>query len=141
MAAAHDCFSPHICYVIANDRGATYNGYTTNFKRRLEQHNGALVGGAKATRGRGPWRPVAIVYCYHGEWTYNQALSLEWNIRYPTRRRPRPRMYNTPEKRIEGIAMAMERFPDYQFHIELFIDVPENVLAMFENTPHTVERV
>lgn len=34
----------------------TYVGITTDPRRRLAQHNGALPGGAKATRAGRPWR-------------------------------------------------------------------------------------
>ena len=39
--------------------GSLYTGIAVNLKRRVAQHNGELVGGARYTRGR---RPVAVVY-------------------------------------------------------------------------------
>ncbi|KAK3223894.1 hypothetical protein Dsin_010919 [Dipteronia sinensis] len=35
----------------------TYVGVTTDFSRRLKQHNGELKGGAKASRIGRPWKP------------------------------------------------------------------------------------
>lgn len=42
-------------YLLVNERGRTYIGSTTNVQRRLRQHNGEIVGGARSTRGKGPW--------------------------------------------------------------------------------------
>lgn len=47
-------------YVLANPAGRTYVGVTTDVARRLRQHNGELAGGARFTRGRGPWRLVHL---------------------------------------------------------------------------------
>ncbi len=40
-------------------RQRTYVGITTSLQRRLAQHNGARVGGARATRGGRPWEVAA----------------------------------------------------------------------------------
>ena len=40
-----------------------YIGVTTGTLRRLRQHNGALKGGAKATRAGRPWRVVYKWFC------------------------------------------------------------------------------
>jgi putative endonuclease len=47
-------------YAIVNARGEVYTGQTTDVDRRLAQHNGDKPGGAKFTRGRGPWRLVHV---------------------------------------------------------------------------------
>ena len=39
--------------------GSLYTGIATDLERRLAQHNGELVGGARYTSGR---RPVEVVY-------------------------------------------------------------------------------
>lgn len=43
-------------YMLVNDRGNTYVGIARDVTRRIRQHNGEIVGGARATKGRGPWR-------------------------------------------------------------------------------------
>jgi predicted GIY-YIG superfamily endonuclease len=73
-------------YILKDRKGViTYNGYTTNPRRRIRQHNGEIVGGAKATSqvARRPWSFLVIFWDAHGHMTTNQALSLEWHIRQP----------------------------------------------------------
>lgn len=41
-------------YVLLNREPRSYTGSTTDTARRLEEHNSDK--GAKATKGRGPWR-------------------------------------------------------------------------------------
>jgi putative endonuclease len=38
----------------------SYVGITTDLPRRLEQHNGALPGGARSTRAGRPWSLAAL---------------------------------------------------------------------------------
>lgn len=42
-------------YVITSTYGKTYVGCAKNIDKRIEQHNGKRVGGAKSTRGGRPW--------------------------------------------------------------------------------------
>jgi len=66
----------------------TYIGITNNLQRRLRQHNGEIQGGAKATRGKGPWRLV----CYVSGLPSTQAVrQLEWRMHHPPRGAPRGR--------------------------------------------------
>ena len=101
------------CYIIATPDGdQTYNGYTINLRRRLRQHNGELRGGAKATkRGRrGSWRYIAVLTC--PEWTAQRAMQHEWTIKYPTRRKPRPREYQGSRGRILSLEKVCAQIPD-----------------------------
>lgn len=67
---------PSFCYLLQSDEGnRTYIGATTNFQRRLRQHNGELAGGARATRGQ-HW---SLQRLYGGFATWNSALSFEWH--------------------------------------------------------------
>ncbi|XP_020590809.1 structure-specific endonuclease subunit SLX1 homolog isoform X2 [Phalaenopsis equestris] len=49
-------------YLLASTRlPRTYVGVTTNFYRRLKQHNGELKGGAKASSAGRPWSLACII--------------------------------------------------------------------------------
>jgi hypothetical protein len=59
-------------------------GKTNDIRRRLRQHNGMLAGGAKATRGRGPWTLAWYVTGFRSE---TDALRFEWRLHHPPVRR------------------------------------------------------
>jgi putative endonuclease len=46
-------------YILRCADGSLYTGVARDLQRRLRQHNGELVGGARYTAGR---RPVALVW-------------------------------------------------------------------------------
>jgi predicted GIY-YIG superfamily endonuclease len=97
----------HYCYILASTvhPRATYNGYTNRLSRRLRQHNREIVGGARSTSRNGPWKYIAILTA--SGFTQTTALSLEWHLRYPTNRRPRPALYSSPKGRLDGIPLAL----------------------------------
>lgn len=68
----------HFVYILKCADGTLYTGYTTDIKKRIDEHNG--VGnkpGARYTRGR---RPVALVY--QEEWpTRSKAQQRECAIK------------------------------------------------------------
>lgn len=71
---------PWVCYLIINGEGRTYIGITNNIERRLKQHNGILKGGAKSTRGKGPWK----LYLYiKGFPNRSIASKFEWRMHHP----------------------------------------------------------
>ncbi len=47
-------------YVVENRLGQWYTGITTDPVRRLRQHSGFIVGGARALKGKGPLHFKAI---------------------------------------------------------------------------------
>lgn len=50
------------CYLLKSCKNNhTYIGYTTDFEKRLRQHNGEISGGAKKTRFSKPWKIVALI--------------------------------------------------------------------------------
>lgn len=104
-------------YILYNDENkATYNGYTTDYVRRLRQHNGELAGGAKGTsRHRGKWKFLVVVTS--PQFTKESAMSFEWYVRYPTGKKPRPAEYKGPEGRLKGLELAMghEKFKAFEF--------------------------
>lgn len=129
--------SPHMCYVLVNAKGHTYNGYTVNLNRRLRQHNGELVGGARSTSGKGPW---SVLLCAESpDLTQRSALSLEWSIRYPTNKKPRPRHLHGPEGRLNslpwvlsnpkfaGLRLVIRVVPEYLAQVKALCDPFPNV--------------
>jgi len=94
----------YYCYLIRSLNpsfsNSTYNGSTNNLIRRLRQHNGEIVGGAKATRGKGPWVYIAI---WEGFQSHKEALSCEWRIKHPINTRIRPSQYNGVIGRIKSL--------------------------------------
>lgn len=64
-------------YLVRMQSGALYAGISTDPERRLRQHQGVLVGGAKALRGKGP---LALVWQLEAE-NKSHASQLEYQIK------------------------------------------------------------
>lgn len=64
-------------YIIECSDGTFYIGKTTDLTRRIRQHNGEIVGGAKYTRGR---RPVKLLYSQKFN-TLSEALKNEFYLK------------------------------------------------------------
>nr|QOI90549.1 hypothetical protein HWQ62_00418 [Pyramimonas orientalis virus] len=93
---------PLFCYIINNEQDRTYNGYTVDLTKRLRQHNNYIKGGARATSNRGPWSFLVVITspCWQ---SISTAMQHEWSIKYPTRKRPRPKHYNGKTGRLESL--------------------------------------
>lgn len=76
----------YLCYCLKSTTHAnrTYVGITNNFTRRIRQHNGELVGGARYTHAYRPWRPLFRV---HGFKTKRDVLRFEWAMKHRRRSR------------------------------------------------------
>ena len=64
-----------------------------------------IVGGAKATRGKGPYVYIAI---WEGFQTHKEALSCEWKIKHPTNSKKRPKQYNGINGRIKSLNLLID---------------------------------
>jgi|TARA_Y100000389_G_scaffold711_2_gene763 predicted GIY-YIG superfamily endonuclease len=117
----NDSTCKYYCYIIANAEDRTYNGYTTNLNRRLRQHNGEICGGARATHNRGPWRYVAILTS-PGWTTTSCAMKHEWSIKYPTRKRPRPKEFNGVMGRLRSLQFALKQMSPNGLPVLCYID-------------------
>jgi predicted GIY-YIG superfamily endonuclease len=78
--------SDHMCYVLKSlSSKRIYVGYTVDFNRRLRQHNGELVGGAKKTEKGRPWIPICHI---KGFYEKSSALRFEWRIQHSKKPKP-----------------------------------------------------
>ena len=106
----------YYCYFLGqhnNWSGQTYNGYTVNLSRRLRQHNGEIKGGAWATtaKDKGAWSFIAALTS--DSWTsVSRAMACEWNCRYPTRKKPRPKIYAGAKGRINSLVEIFKHIKD-----------------------------
>ena len=96
----------YVVYVLVNtEHNKTYIGITNNTIRRLRQHNGDLVGGAKYTtsfKGSGQW----IFYGFIKDLDKILSLRLEKRIKIRSRK-----MSGTPiEKRVKAINNILNEY-------------------------------
>ena len=90
---------------------------TTDTVRRIRQHNGELVGGAKATKAHQPHTMFCII---EGFPTIKDALSYEWHIKHPNRKKKVPIQYCGIVGRIKGLKYVMEqRKPEFYLTIKI----------------------
>jgi predicted GIY-YIG superfamily endonuclease len=72
----------HHCYVLRSSikKDKFYIGYSPNPAKRLRQHNGEIVGGAKRTKKHRPWELVGLVTNFKSE---TEARQFEWALQNP----------------------------------------------------------
>ncbi|XP_028776349.1 structure-specific endonuclease subunit slx1-like [Neltuma alba] len=78
----------------------TYVGVTTNFTRRLKQHNGEIKGGAKASRAGRPWICACIICGFTDR---SEACMFESKWKASSRKVPRKR----ENKQIDDSSLAL----------------------------------
>lgn len=114
----------YIIYVLYNTQSTcTYVGITNKPDRRIRQHNGELVGGAKYTKhkkGEGMWKYYGWVKSIDGYiMEKNIALSLEKRIQIFSRKMKG----KTPiERRLNTIEKLIQEYDGLEF-IKLFNEI------------------
>ena len=106
----------YVIYLLINTiNNYTYIGITNNTDRRLRQHNGELVGGAKYTtakRGEGTWSFYGWIKSKIGL-DKSRAMSIEKKIQIHSRKFKG----NPIEKRLQSVNKSLLENPDLEFEI------------------------
>lgn len=82
----------------------TYVGVTTNFSRRLRQHNGELKGGAKSSRVGRPWVCACIIQGFLGR---SEACAFESQWKIFSRKLPRKKKIDETEKELDNKSLLL----------------------------------
>ena len=110
----------YIIYILFNNsNNCTYVGMTNNPKRRIRQHNGELVGGAKYTKSQkkeGQWLFYGwLKVINNGELNKSRAMSIEKKLQIASRK-----FSGTPiEKRLKAVNKILSENPDFEFELKL----------------------
>lgn len=93
-----------VCYILKSQNplypNRTYVGSTNSIRRRIRQHNGELVGGAKATQ---MMRPNEIICIVTGFKDRVSALKCEWLLKHPEGKKKVSRIYSGVSGRLKGL--------------------------------------
>lgn len=121
-----------VCYLLRclekNHGNLTYNGSTNNIIKRLRQHNGEIIGGARATKGK-KWEIYMILTGFQ---TKTEALCCEWRIKHPTGTRRRPSKFCGVLGRISSLNFILNldkwtekgvKNPKAEYHLYVTNDV------------------
>jgi predicted GIY-YIG superfamily endonuclease len=102
----------YVVYLLVNTcNNCTYVGITNNKKRRLRQHNGELVGGAKYTKMKkesGEWSFYGFIHNLEKK----KALSVEKKIHIQSKK---TRGGSPLERRLKCINKILENYPELSF--------------------------
>ena len=108
----------YLVYLLVNSlNNCTYIGITNNKERRIRQHNGELVGGARYTtklNNKGVWKYYGWLELIDEELIVNRALSLEKKIKI---RSKKSKCKLPLEKRLDAIDSLLIENPDLKLVI------------------------
>ncbi|KAM4072802.1 hypothetical protein ACB094_11G166900 [Castanea mollissima] len=82
----------------------TYVGVTTDFSRRLKQHNGELKGGAKASRSGRPWVCACIIQGFKDQ---SEACEFESKWKNVSKKLPRKNANDDMPKHLDESSLLL----------------------------------
>lgn len=128
-------------YFIIDPLDRIYIGYTVNLKRRLRQHCGDLVGGAKYTKRSTEWTYLMVLTCEL--WTARRAMQIEWLCKYPERKKKVLARFKGLVGRINSLSAICTRVNNDLINIYVceniiirvrLLNLPENItINLLEN--------
>ena len=130
----------YYCYILRSINpeylNRTYVGMSVNPTRRLRQHNGELVGGAKATSITQPH----VMYCIiEGFPTINDALSYEWHIKHPNGKKRSPQ-FSGINGRVKGLKFVLEKkIPTFKLTIKIQEEYIHLLDGLHETFPDIID--
>lgn len=120
--------SEWVCYILQSlnpkHQHATYVGITNNMTKRIRQHNGEIVGGAKKTSKKRPWGIVGIFFGFADKTT---VLQFEWRIHHP----PNSRMVKSRRGKI------IYKYPSNMYGLDGRLNVISLVLNLKQWTSNS----
>ena len=128
----------YYCYIVKQVEGTkdlTYVGYTVNPNRRIRQHGGQIKGGARYTKGRGPWEFLVVMTC--PTWNNVKSMQTEWLIKHPNRKRKIPKCFYGAKGRINSLIEVFKRIPEEE-KIEIYVHPDYYDQAVNLNLPDNV---
>ncbi len=103
----------YVCYMLVSEltNTKTYIGITNDLTRRLKQHNGQCVGGAKYTKSCRPWKIHGYVRGFGEDKSW--VLRFEWRWKYLSRKESG----KSTEKRMKALQkiLSMEDYVNLEF--------------------------
>ena len=99
-----------VCYMLRSTvaPNRTYAGVTNDLKHRLRQHNGEIIGGARATRQFRPWKIASVVTGFGSD--KSAAMRFEWFLKMSHAPGAKPYvqsfMYAPPPKAIRESSLS-----------------------------------
>jgi predicted GIY-YIG superfamily endonuclease len=112
-------------YFIINPEDRTYIGYTVDFTRRIRQHCGELVGGARYTKRFTGWEYLMIMTC--NTWNAVRAMQIEWLCKYPERRKKGLAKYRGKNGKIKALTEICSRVNNENIGIYAKDDIIEQI--------------